>query len=427
MTARTKTKLAIIADDFTGSNDTGVQFSKKGFSSGMIVYPLEDLNAFDRYDILAVDTESRTDTLESAYQKVFDTAHMLKSSNIPHLYKKLDSTMRGNIGTELEAAIKGFGAEAAVVAPAFPGNGRIIRDGTCLVHGIPLAETEFAANPATPVISSFIPDIISAQTSLSVGLLRLESILAGIETAVGELQSLIGQGKVIIVADTETDRDLAVTAASMSELGLRIINSGSSAFAAHIADTLGVYSEQPILIVAGSKTGITRSQIDYALDKQYVTEINIDITEVLLGNVNAESERIAGLYNRRGDSPAHLLIRTAPASADVADAYKTGARLGFNFTETERRIASFLGMLARDLYGMLGCQGLILTGGDTAFEAARSLGTTNTVIGAEALPGIPKCTFLGTVHGNIPVITKAGGFGGRDAIARMIEYLVRTL
>ena len=32
-----KTKLVIIADDFTGSNDTGAQFSKKGFKTGVIM------------------------------------------------------------------------------------------------------------------------------------------------------------------------------------------------------------------------------------------------------------------------------------------------------------------------------------------------------------------------------------------------------
>ncbi|MFC1551883.1 four-carbon acid sugar kinase family protein [Candidatus Latescibacterota bacterium] len=426
-----KTKLAVIADDFTGSSDTGVQFSKKGFSTGLIVYPPGSQASLSEFDILAVDTESRADPKETAYEKVFDAARILRTNGIPHVYKKFDSTMRGNIGAELEAALRGYGATAVVAAPAFPDNGRITMDGICSVHGVPLANTEFAANPVTPVTSSYIPDIIGAQTSLKTGTLGLGDIREGIDAAVRELRSLIEHGAEIIVADAEHDRDLAVTASALSVLDLPVISAGSSAFASYIADSLGISAEipkrKPILVVAGSVTETTRAQIEFALAKGYFQQIDIDVRAVLEGDEDAVIGRIVGEFSKPGTITSHMLIRTAPSVEDVAEAFELGAQLGIDNSETERRIASFLGKLVREIYGALGFHGMILTGGDTAFGVTRSLGATGTVIREEVLPGIPKCTFRGTVFGDIPVITKAGGFGDEDAIARMIEFLERTL
>jgi D-threonate/D-erythronate kinase len=422
-------KLAIIADDFTGSNDTGVQFSKKGFSSGLVIDASGIEKALGEFDILAVDTESRSAPKETAYNKVLETARILKTIGIPHIYKKIDSTMRGNIGAELEAALGGYGAKAVIAAPAFPENGRITVDGICYVHGVPLADTEFASNPVTPVSSSFIPDIISAQTTLKTGILKLGIIRSGIDIAVRELRSMIENGAKIIVADAKHDRDLAVTASALSLIDTPIISAGSSAFAAHIADSLGISAEipkrNPILVVAGSVTETTRVQIDFALAKGYLQEIDNDMQKVLSGNEDAVITKIADDYSKPGTINSHMLIRTASKSGDIADAYEIGAKLGIDTAGTERRIASFLGKLVRGIYGALGFHGLILTGGDTAFGAAQSLGARETVIHEEVLPGIPKCIFRGTIYGDIPVITKAGGFGGTDAIARMIEFLER--
>ncbi len=52
--------------------------------------------------------------------------------------KKIDSTLRGNPGGELEAMMAAQGCRMAVVAPAYPAAGRHTRDGRCYVHGVPL-------------------------------------------------------------------------------------------------------------------------------------------------------------------------------------------------------------------------------------------------------------------------------------------------
>jgi len=45
------------------------------------------------------------------------------------VYKKTDSMLRGNVGSELEALLELTGCDAAVLAPSLPENGRRVKDG----------------------------------------------------------------------------------------------------------------------------------------------------------------------------------------------------------------------------------------------------------------------------------------------------------
>ena len=58
-------KLIIIADDFTGANDTGVQFRKAGFKVNVIIDSHDIKEELEHSDILVIDLESRFDTRSS--------------------------------------------------------------------------------------------------------------------------------------------------------------------------------------------------------------------------------------------------------------------------------------------------------------------------------------------------------------------------
>ncbi len=117
-------KLAVIADDFTGANDTGVQFSKKGLKTIVVTNTQNVENVLEKLDVLVIDTESRVADKKTAYEKVSETVKTLKSHGFEFIYKKLDSTLRGNIGIEIAAAMDAAGVNLALVAPALPSNGR---------------------------------------------------------------------------------------------------------------------------------------------------------------------------------------------------------------------------------------------------------------------------------------------------------------
>ena len=147
---------AVIADDDSGGNDTGLQFHKAGLQT--LVCVASEAVTFEsagRFDVLVFDTESRNCDRAEAYEKVMAACRRLPGQQL--VYKKVDSTLRGNLRAELDAVMQTLGFDLCMVAPAFPEAGRTTIGGYHLVHGIPLARTETARDPLRPVRASSFP------------------------------------------------------------------------------------------------------------------------------------------------------------------------------------------------------------------------------------------------------------------------------
>src|SRR4051812_19711460 len=112
-------KLLIVADDFTGANDTGVHFRKTGMKVKVIINLDSVNNEMEQTDVLVVDTESRMDSMKDAYRKSYFVGEQLKSFHDLVVYKKLDSTFRGNIGAEIDGLMDGMNLQVLFLAPAW--------------------------------------------------------------------------------------------------------------------------------------------------------------------------------------------------------------------------------------------------------------------------------------------------------------------
>ena len=163
--------ITVIADDLTGAADAGVQLARAGYRTA-VFFDASELLAGD-LDAVAVDTDSRTRPAGFAARRVVEAAHAVRYASI--VYKKLDSTLRGNVAAELEAAFGAAGRERTIVAPAFPAAGRTTIGGTQLVHGVPVDETEMRNDPRTPVREAHVPTLL-ADAFASVGTLDVENL-----------------------------------------------------------------------------------------------------------------------------------------------------------------------------------------------------------------------------------------------------------
>ncbi|HEX5808393.1 MAG TPA: four-carbon acid sugar kinase family protein, partial [Anaerolineales bacterium] len=145
------TRLAIIADDLSSATDCGAQFVRSGLS---VVVPLKNYSLPPQAreaQVISVDTDSRSLSAELAYAKVGLATQQLAAEGWTHFYKSVDSTLRGNLGAEIEAVLDVVRPDCAVIAPAFPKYGRTTVDGVQYLHGRPLHETEFGTDPTAPV------------------------------------------------------------------------------------------------------------------------------------------------------------------------------------------------------------------------------------------------------------------------------------
>ncbi|MBW7460650.1 four-carbon acid sugar kinase family protein, partial [Paenibacillus sepulcri] len=120
-------EFAMIADDLTGANDSGVQLAASGYSAS-VLFRLDE-EAPGSVDAVVLNTDSRADSPQTAYAKVRNAADYVSRLSAGIVYKKLDSTLRGNIGAELDAVYDAFKPDFIVLAPAYPGNGRTTENG----------------------------------------------------------------------------------------------------------------------------------------------------------------------------------------------------------------------------------------------------------------------------------------------------------
>jgi uncharacterized protein YgbK (DUF1537 family) len=135
-----------LADDLTGALEVGAKFAGEGIPS--VVTTNATLECAER--VLVIDTETRHLAPEVAAARVRQVLEQAQSSGARLIYKKTDSTLRGNIATELQALAEFYGARV-IYAPAYPAMGRTVKDGRLYVNGVPLERTSFANDPLNPI------------------------------------------------------------------------------------------------------------------------------------------------------------------------------------------------------------------------------------------------------------------------------------
>lgn len=237
-------KLLIVADDFTGALDTGVQFASLGASAKVVTSPRCDSSQFKGLDVLIFDAESRHKDPAVARKTVYDFVKRAAAFGVEHVYKKTDSGLRGNIGAEIAGAMDALGVSSAAFIPAFPAMNRVTKGGIHYIDGVPVGKSMFADDPFNPVKYSDVREIVAAQTSK----------------------------KGIRVYDAESDSDMERIAESLGSEGLKL-TAGCAGFAKILAKVLGFDGKakeicgmpERFVMLCGSVNPVTRAQMDFAV------------------------------------------------------------------------------------------------------------------------------------------------------------------
>jgi 2-keto-3-deoxygluconate transporter len=417
-------KMVIIADDFTGANDTGVQFSKRHLRCIVITNNKSINKSLDDCDALVIDTESRFDNPDTAYRKTYEVGKIIKGKNIKYIYKKLDSTFRGNIGAEISGIMDSLDIQHAIIVPALPSHGRITLEGNVYVNGILLAETEVADDPKTPVRDSYIPKIISYQTDKKTAVINLGDVLSGEQNLSQKVQEHMNNGIRMIVIDAKDKKDIDMIASVVTAYKEKVLFAGSSGFAEFLPDYLNISGrEKSNVVIAGSVSEVTMRQVDFAREKLKVNVIDVDIEKLFTKERDKEKIRILEIIKSSSLKSEDIIIRSAFSKAYVTESFEKGKLHGFDRFAVSESVASFLGEITRLIIQEIKINGILFTGGDTAIKAAQNLNISGTIIQDEILPGVPYGHFADEKYKNIIVVSKAGGFGSEDTIFKVLEFL----
>src|SRR5689334_2971092 len=153
-------KIGVLADDFTGAGDVGLMFEKAGLPVEMTISdkPQSLRVPGVKTKVWVIDTESRGLSPKQAALRVKEAMSALKRWKATRFYKKIDSTLRGNLTAELAEFIDALpkSQNRIYFVPAFPRAGRTVKNGYLFVDGRPLARTVFARDPRYSVRSSSI-------------------------------------------------------------------------------------------------------------------------------------------------------------------------------------------------------------------------------------------------------------------------------
>jgi len=396
----------IIADDFTGANDSGIQLVRHTFPTHVQIRQASE--TLDDGLSLVLDTESRNMDEQEAAQAVAEGLSSLPSSGFATILKKVDSTLRGNIVAEVEASASFFGSELIVVATAFPDLGRTCRQGVVYVKGTRLGETEAFRDPRKPVVEDNLATLFSG---------RKKTVL--IDTSHLRSGSFSIDDAQVVVCDAELQSDLDKVVAWASSLGKRILFVGS----AGLAQALVEYSRpsRPALALIASLSETTKHQVLYARDHgSTCIVLNVDD---LVGNKDLSpylDKAKAALDNKEN---VLLVVSSVLDRSEFERSLAEGRNLGLTDAQIADLIRENLGKLGKQLLDAHPISGVFLTGGDTAFGLLSLLGVQEVAIKREVVLGLPLMRIVGSTYDGLGMVTKAGAFGNTDAISYALRVL----
>lgn len=417
--------IEVIADDLTGAMDTSQGFAARGYATTVVADPAAGTEAIkEDTAVLGINTDSRYDEEQEAVDAVFEAIETISARTV---YKKVDSTLRGNFTAEVDAALAASGAELALVAPAFPSAGRTTKNGVHYVKERAVAETEYGDDKKGPMSSSIIE--LFSSVDRPVKNISLSTVDAGKDEVAATLADAIERSgpAPIVVCDAVEDNHLATAAEATDDVNALYV--GSAGLAEHItvsgADT-EAYSPPPLsaggaMGVAGSVSSTTLTQLDHVSDDAIV---QVDGAALLKGDdLNNAIER--AVRRLREDNP--VVLTAATDDEDVEQTLAAGRKQGLPSSEIRDQVATGLAAAAKEVLQEETSSGLLLTGGDIAVAVIRELGATAvTLTGEEVEAGIPIGTLADGSTTGMPLVTKAGGFGSEATIINCLNVLSQT-
>ncbi len=421
----------IIADDLTGANDTALQFYLKGANCQIL---LEDKSAeplnMKGTQVWAISTETRNMDAEPAALKVADaTRRFMETINADYYFKKIDSTLRGNIAVEVLAVLETLGMDAAIMVPAFPQEGRVTIGGYHLLKGVPIERTEMARDPHSPILESHIPTLMAYQLgdkSDLVGAVELKTVMKGAGPIIKRLKELIENGKKIIVMDAVSTVDIEQIILAMSKLTYNILPVGAAALAHELCEYWYADSELqhinktipalPKLVVSGSATNITAKQIEKLEQSDEYDNtlfVQLDLKTIVAGVQDELVNRIVqnlGMNNIVVVHTSKLLQDFDGFSEDSLNAELTKSGLS-------NAITDFLAELTKRVLENKDVI-LITLGGETSYKCCRAIGASQLQLIDEVAPAIA----LSLDHEAHWIVTKSGNLGGVNTLIDILNY-----
>lgn len=369
----------LLADDLSGALDAAAAFQQQG-RRVLIVWSLASWGTAPPDAFVAYTTETRNAPPASAAATVAAFIAHAGASGGRLCFKKIDSTLRGPIAAELRAVFEAMPNVRLLFAPANPAVGRTVRRGELQVHGVPVAATDFARDPQSPILQS-------------------------------DLRVLLGDlpRDHVLIPDTETEADLTAAVSAIAVTGLPWLPVGSGALARAVANQGRTWasnqapvpravSSGPRLFICGSAHPLNRTQADALRHQRGVASCEIRMAD-LAGTVKTA----VAILNQSGA----LSLVVAPLRIDSGVALRAIAQV------------------SAEVIALAKVTRLFVTGGESAFALCRTLEVSALELLTSIEPGVVLARAEGRAE-TLLMAVKPGGFGDADTWIRVWDHFAVT-
>jgi uncharacterized protein YgbK (DUF1537 family) len=418
-------KYVVVADDLTGANANCSLLKKLGMNVASL-FQLDPRRA-NVTDALAYSTDSRAVEAQVAYKRVRQATEALKRDDA-YYNKRIDSTLRGNIGAEIDGMLDGLADDRiAVVVPAYPDSGRIVIHKTMLVKGVLLTDSDAGHDAKMPVKTNDVEKLVSGQSKYPHIYLTLEEVAKGAASLTEKLKESAAQARIIIL-DAVRNEDIQIIARAAIQSGLKIITVDPGPFTMMYARELqfAAKTEQKILLVIGSVTDLTRQQIDYILQEKDIYLVpmngkNFFTKEGRQQEIAAAVGQIKKLINRKD---LFLLTTTPLGNEDKLDLQAIAKAQGQSLEEVSKILSETLtGAAVQVLLETGKFDGVYASGGDISLSLFDKLGAVGVDVRDEIIPLAVYGRLLGGKLPNLKVVTKGGMVGDRTTISQCLNKM----
>ncbi len=371
--------------------DSAGPFAAAGVETWVVASPMQcDPASLRSASVVSINTDSRHLPAAQAAARIREAVRRLGAGDFQVIIKKIDSTLRGNVVVETLALLEASGRTNAIVAPAFPAQGRTVSGGIVYVKGVPLAHTGFAKDALSPPPLAPLHQVFA---NAKAGM-RAESVAAS--------DVFEGGGDGVWVVDSAVDGDLSRMVETIRPRLGTLLLAGSAGLTQALARACFDAS------AASAGTGKVKGTIVFAVGSRAAQ--SAEQVEALASEPETSVMRAPNGRLQNGEIPAarNLVIKaTADDAGREGDAGQVAADMARHAIDVARRT---------------GAQALVATGGDTAIAILAASGNPALQVLGDLMPGIPYARIR--IDGNpLWLVTKAGGFGGRDTFREVAQKL----
>ncbi len=414
-------KTIIIADDNTGANASGILLNKLNFNTLSLINYDKSMN-IDEFDALAISTDSRAVEKTEAYNRVYQILGNFSEVN-PLLYnKRIDSTLRGNLGIEIEAFMDFFPNKKIAVVPSFPNSKRICKEGIIYVDGKELAETDVAKDPKMPIHSSIAKDLILKQSNKLIANIYLSEIRNNDNLTELIINTYIEND--IIIFDSETNQDIEIVSKALVKSGYEIISVDPGPFTYYYSKALlSSKINNRFVYLIGSVVDTTFAQIEHIAKDQDFDIIYANPNQMY--NEKSSLSEVSRVLDIASKTNKEFIVITTTdiKNREVLNLSEIGKQNNCSAEDISNKINDNLAEILINLLEKdASISGVFCSGGDTSLGFLKKSKASGIKLITEVLPLSVYGKVVGGKYNGLTIITKGGMIGEVDAYSTIKNF-----